>query len=203
MLREPALEAHARAGQRAERGCQRAVDRLGHPAEHRVPGRADDRTVERDVGVVVELLAGRIVPRARCRELHAGERLRQALERRGRRPLRREARRLDLEDAPALEVLAQHLGRPRAAEESRQHVGVEAIPVLLGPHDRAVSVPHLHEPPFLETAEALPHDAVTHVEAAGDVGGLGQQVALAVPACRDLSDQNPHRTAVKARHRMS
>jgi hypothetical protein len=141
------------------------VDRVRHLPQDRIPGGAHDRAVEGHVRVVVQLLTGGVGARALRSEPHALEGFVKGLLGLWRDALGRQPCRLHLEDPPAFQVFAQHLGSPGSAEKRREHVGVEAVPCVLGGDDRAVPVPDGHEPALLQAADALARDASAHPEA--------------------------------------
>jgi hypothetical protein len=80
----------------------------------------------------------------------------------GRDALGREARDLDLDDAPALEVVAERLGRGRTLEDDRHHVRVEQVPRLAWRHDRAAAVLDRDQPALLERPDAFARRAAAH-----------------------------------------
>ena len=191
--------------ERSERGRQRAVDRLGHLPQDRVPGGAHDRAMEGHVRVVVELLAGRVGARALCGEAHPLERVGKRLLRLPEWPARPRVPPASTSRIRRHSRYSRSTSAARGPPSSaREHVGVERGPsCVLGRDDRAAAVPDRHQPALLEPAQAFARHASAHAEPLSDVRLARQELTLGVAAGRDVADDHPHRTSVKARHTMS
>jgi hypothetical protein len=200
VLGEAAAETLVGPGERLPRLGEGAVDGRGHAPERAVPGRRDQRAVEVDVGLVVEVLGGRVAARPLGARGHARERVRQRREVLRRRSLGGQAHGLHLEDAPAFEVLGEDRRALGGVEPRGQDVGVEDVPALLAVDRGSAAMLDRHQAALFEASDALACHPAADAELAGEVDFTREARAGGEPAAHDLGDQHPHEVLMKTRH---
>src|SRR5581483_7248628 len=110
---------------------------------------------------------------------------------------------LNLQDPPALEIVAEHRGPPLAREQPAKNIRVEHVPAHTRIHLRATAVGDVDQPSLLEPPNTLARDAATHAKLLGQIDFSRKPVTRAIATACDLADQHAHRFAMESRHASS
>ena len=112
-------------------------------------------------------------------------------------PLGRQAGRLDLQNAPRLQVFDQHALGASRLHQRREHVRIEHVPLRLGQDDRAAPVTHGDEAALGQRALAFTDDAGAHPELRPQLAEAGEALSLADRSADDVAEQYAHHLAVE------
>ena len=153
--------------ERIPRRHQRGVDPADQMRQRRVARRFDQGQMKRDVGFVEDALGNAPVSLADGLDQRGKARL-EYNELLFADALGRETRGLDLDDAPALEVLAEQFRRGRPGQRGGQDVVVEEVPLLARIDGGRGAVMNGGQAALFQSPQALACDAAANAEPFGD-----------------------------------